>query len=403
MFSTLDRYPDNYYILSSRPCSEFIEFQRFTVLSSLPLTLEQAVSLIKKIKFDMEIKNRFLKVLETELFETHESFASNPLLLSIMLLTFDNYAEIPAKLHLFYSNAFETLYSKHDATKSGYRREMRSILSYDVFRNAFSCFCFITYSHNKYKFSHDEILSYLSRVIKLTKVSFDVNDYLYDLVSSLSVLYSEGEYYQFAHRSFQEYFSAVFLKELSDNQMEKLAMQLIRRDRIRASSDSVFSMLFDMAQLRFEKNILLPLLANIESSSPLPLCDCYLTKIYNKLSLIDAREFEEGEGVLCAMIFNDTAEAFFLYNCSNFYMSQDQREKDEAIQSNNKMVKYMESKGYQVNDQVGIDSLFLDEKMYELFKVTWYGSRIKLLSGLREYLSKKIEQAEDDIISLLEK
>ena len=158
-----------------------------------------------------------------------------------------------------------------------------------------------------------------------------------------------------------------------------------------------------MAQLRFEKNILLPLLANIESSSSLPLYDCYLTKIYSKLSLIDAREVEKGEGVFFAMIFNDTAEAFFLYNCSNIYMSQDQREMDEAIQSNNKMVKYMESKGYQVSDQVGIDSLFLDEKMYELFKVTRSGSRIKLLSGLREYLSKKMEQAEDDIISLLEK
>ena len=162
--SFCDQYPKNFYILSSRPCSEFIEFQRFSVLTSLPLTLAQAMSLIEKINFDKEIKERFLIALETKLYKTHESFASNPLLLSIMLLTFDNYAEIPEKLHLFYSNAFETLYSKHDATKSGYRREMRCKLSYDDFRNVFSFFCFITYSHSKYGFSHDEIVSYLSQV-----------------------------------------------------------------------------------------------------------------------------------------------------------------------------------------------------------------------------------------------
>ena len=67
----------------------------------------------------------------------HESFASNPLLLNIMLLTYDNYADIPEKLHLFYSNAFETLYIKHDATKGGYKREFKTKLSSDDFKRVF--------------------------------------------------------------------------------------------------------------------------------------------------------------------------------------------------------------------------------------------------------------------------
>ena len=401
--SFCDKYPKNHYILSSRPCSEFIEFQRFTVLSSLPLTLEQAMSLIRKINFDAEIKERFLKVLETELFSTHESFASNPLLLSIMLLTFDNYAEIPEKLHIFYSNAFETLYSKHDATKSGYRREMRCKLSYDDFRNVFSCFCFITYFHSKYKFSHDEIISYLSKVIKTTGIAFDVNEYIYDLVSSLSVLYNDGDYLQFAHRSFQEYFSAVFLKELSDNQMEQLALQIIKRDRIRASNDSVFSMLFDMAQLRFEKNILLPLLAKVEESSTGSLYNRYITKILHTISLLDARDVEDGEGILLAIEFNGTAAAKFLFDFSEFYMKGKLRDANEINQSSDRMVEYLESKGYCINDRIDVESLLEDEKMYELFKYTWFGKRIERLSNLREYLKRRVEQAEGDILCLLDK
>ena len=115
-----DRYSKNYFIISSRPYSEFVEFQRFTVLSMCNLSKEQAISLINKIEFDLDVKQHFIEALQSHLYSKHKSFASNPLLLNIMLLTFDNYAEIPEKLHLFYSNAFETLYSKHDATKSEY-------------------------------------------------------------------------------------------------------------------------------------------------------------------------------------------------------------------------------------------------------------------------------------------
>ena len=49
-----DRYSENYFIVSSRPYSEFIEFQRFTVLSLCTFSKEQAVSLIEKIWIESE-------------------------------------------------------------------------------------------------------------------------------------------------------------------------------------------------------------------------------------------------------------------------------------------------------------------------------------------------------------
>ena len=187
-----DKYPQNYYIISSRPYSEFIEFQRFTVLSTNPLSKIQAMDLIGKLEF-------------------------------IMLLTYDNYAEIPEKLHLFYANAFETLYSKHDATKAGYRRELKSELSYDSFKKIFSYFCFITYAQAKTEFSYDELVAFLKKV-SINKLTFNIECYIFDLVNSLCVLYKEGLHYKFAHRSFQEYFTALFLKELPDKLMKKMAI-----------------------------------------------------------------------------------------------------------------------------------------------------------------------------------
>jgi predicted NACHT family NTPase len=54
-----DKYSNNYFIMSTRPNDDFISFQRFTVLNSLPLTKKQAISLISKINIDYlaEAKN----------------------------------------------------------------------------------------------------------------------------------------------------------------------------------------------------------------------------------------------------------------------------------------------------------------------------------------------------------
>ena len=156
--------------------------------------------------------------------------------LILMLLTFDDYAEIPEKLHLFYSNAFETLYSKHDATKAGYRREMRSSLSYDSFRKVFAYFCFVTYYQSKYEMTHEELLSFLKKVSKsINTVDFDGENYILDLVNSICVLYKEGVSYKFTHRSFQEYFTAIFLRDLSDQSMKKMGLELIRKDYYRVT------------------------------------------------------------------------------------------------------------------------------------------------------------------------
>ena len=129
LFSFVDQYPDNYYLVSSRPCEQFIGWSRFTKFDTIPFSKEKAVNLISKIDYDTKTKDRFLTKLKDELYDRHQSFASNPLLLNIMLLTFDNYSEIPDKLHIFYYQAFDTMYSIHDATKpDGFKRDLKSSL-----------------------------------------------------------------------------------------------------------------------------------------------------------------------------------------------------------------------------------------------------------------------------------
>ena len=398
--SFCDRFSDNHFIISSRPYSEFVEFQRFSVLTLCSLSKDQALSLVQKIEFDQEIKQRFLAALDESLYERHTSFASNPLLLNIMLLTFDNYAEIPEKLHLFYANAFETLYSKHDATKSGYRRELRCSLSYDSFKKVFAYFCFITYYQGKIELTHDDILTVLKKVRSST-VSFDPADYIFDLVNSICVLYRDGVNYKFTHRSFQEYFTAIFLKELSDQNMQKMGIELVKKDYFKASHDSVFSMLRDMSEQRFEQNILLPLVVEFESEcedtdkydfyfeeiSPI-ISYCHINSD-NKIHLVLYRDFD-GKAVE------------FIYTMARYHISRSKDRTKQTNEAEDKLKEFLiKEREYKIEGRLEAIDYIDDHEVYTLLKETWIGDALRVMANLREILEQRRKAEELDLSCLL--
>ena len=135
-----DKYTDNMFVISSRPAGAFIYLHRFTVLNLCPFTKDQALSLIDKLDFrpdEPAIKANFRNELDNTLFRTHMEFTENPLLLTIMLMTYEQFAEIPSKMHIFYREAYITLSQKHDASKGAYKRVLKTGLTADRFADFF--------------------------------------------------------------------------------------------------------------------------------------------------------------------------------------------------------------------------------------------------------------------------
>lgn len=394
-----DLYSNNYYIISSRPYSEFIEFQRFTVLSLCNFSKEQAVSLVEKIDFDQRIKTQFSQALSDSLYEKHESFASNPLLLNIMLLTYDNYADIPEKLHLFYANAFETLYSKHDATKGGYKRELKAKLSIDVFKQIFSNFCFITYFQGKIEFTNQDLLAFLEKS-KIKNFELDIEAMIDDLVNSICVLYKGGLNYRFTHRSFQEYFSALFLKELSDENLRKISIELIKKDAHRVSNDSVFYMLYDMAETRMEQNVILPLLEIIEKDCACNKYDFYYTKLEPVFSFEIMEELAEPTipKLLLYTIINDGAVQFI----KNFVGRYHNRYFEIFKPEDSKLLEYLKKNmDYSLDEDVNGIALFENKEFYQIFRNTWIGNMINDIANFKDVLNRKKQEGESDLNKLL--
>jgi hypothetical protein len=80
--------------MSSRPDQELEGWPGFALIRLMPLTLQLAHDLVDLLPFEVEIKTKFQNDLRKELFAKHESFLSNPLLLSIMLLTYGQSAAL---------------------------------------------------------------------------------------------------------------------------------------------------------------------------------------------------------------------------------------------------------------------------------------------------------------------
>ena len=263
----VDRYPKNHYILSSRPYN-FRAFTRFTVMRLEPFSKKQAIEMIRKLEFhpeEPEIKNKFLKELDRSLFKEHEDFASIPLLLTLMMMTHAEYASIPSSLHEFYAQAFTTLAQKHDATKSSYHRIYRTGLTTDQFSSSFAEFCYLTYCSQKFELTGLELSQFYQRMNffqDLRNYKGTLDDYIYDLMVNLCLMYEENGKYSFTHRSFQEYFCALFFSQLPDAALEQVG-RFFERNSLRTGADQTFEMLYNMIRHRVEKTILLPRLEKL--------------------------------------------------------------------------------------------------------------------------------------------
>jgi hypothetical protein len=242
IISFSEKYSDNWLIVSSRPDNLLEGLAGFALFEVDPLDIDQAQELISKLPYDEDIKTKFQEDLGKELFKQHESFLSNPLLLSIMLLTYGQGAHIPNKLNVFYNQAYEALFQRHDALKSGFQRDRCTQLDIQDFAKVFSAFCLQTYDKTEFEFSRMQALKYLTEAKKISQIEYNSEDYLNDALQAVCLLVQDGINIVFAHRSFQEYFTARFIAECKPGIQRRLIEKYSKASR----TDTVMQILYEI-------------------------------------------------------------------------------------------------------------------------------------------------------------
>lgn len=258
-----NKYPLNMYVVSSREEGvSFNELETYTLVKACPLEKQQAILLTKKLGQKNEKTEEFSKLLECELYDKHRDFASNPLLLTMMYITFIDNNKIPEHLTDFYDSAYDALYKRHDANKEGlFKRDYKcKMLGEREFKDLFSYFCFQSYFQQQYEFSKEEINIYIQRGIEklgLEELLKKPEDFFDDIKDIVCLIVEEGNKYKFAHRSFQTYFAAYYTSiHITDEQQKLFFGEELNRGF--SYNEDFFHMLYRLGRERFSTNILEP-------------------------------------------------------------------------------------------------------------------------------------------------
>lgn len=384
-------------ILTSRPDENLSSLNHFTELHMSPLSLRKCISLIDKLPADEEIKNKFQLDLKNSLYQKHKSFLSNPLLLSIMLITYGYSADIPTKLSIFYNQAYEALFQRHDALKGAFQRKKETNLDIKDFAKIFSVFCILTYDKRKFEFSESDIIKYLETAKKITDLDFDTKKYLQDLVQSVCMLVQDGLLYTFSHRSFQEYFAAQFIINANDDTKRKL----IKKYKAYISEDNVFSLLYEMDQEFIENEVILPFLEDFFKKIKLKK-NIGITHFQRYVRLLYTRfYFKADEDDFYATIKDDYLNSminFILLDLKHCYTTR--YNKLNQSEYFNLLMKQSKETDIEFSTK---DLTIKSEFLNELFNNAIHFSKTTLiiLLEVQKYLIRKKDKSQDSITQIL--
>lgn len=214
----IDNYSKNYFLITSRPGSNVESLPRFDGYFVNELDIEQVKAFINlqlKNCGDEMLGGKIISVIEKPENADYQSYLSNPLLLSMFIMTFNSYPEIPKSKSKFYWNVYDTLCTKHDSfTKhGGYQHERKTGLQNEDFESILKWFSYIALFKGKYSFDDQYFTSLLKTIKDKLQLKCSITNLKEDLTVAISIIIIDGLEYKFPHKSLQEYFTALLIKD----------------------------------------------------------------------------------------------------------------------------------------------------------------------------------------------
>ncbi len=267
----IDKYPNNNYILTSRPYSNIEYFKRFHNYKIADLSVEDRIAFVKQ-QLKNDVDNRLSDKIIDSINETKhnyiDSFLKNPLLLTLYIMTYSKNSSIPSSKYVFYRRVFDVLFAEHDsATKVGFEREIKTQLNQETLEKVLQTFSFLSYFDNHFDFNKDYIFKQLNTIKeKNDNLKFKNNDFIEDMKLSIGLWVEDSGMYAFSHRSMQEYFASVFITCLSDKNKRSVYKKIVSFAMNRDFDIKNFlSLCYEMDREFFIKYYSLPILTKMKS------------------------------------------------------------------------------------------------------------------------------------------
>lgn len=228
--SFIKKYPKNKYILTSRPSSNAESIPLFHTFNILPLSDNGVIKFIKKQLIKDELKTKIIKTITDKKNIQYFYLLNNPLLLSLFILTYQINSNLPERKSSFYRQVFEALFTRHDSvSKLGFDREKLCNLNKEKYGSILEQFSIISLFERNFAFEESYFQDKLGKIRENEKDYglYEIDNLIEDLVVSIGIIQKDSIYYLFPHKSIQEYFAALFIKNMETPSLKEKAYQKI--------------------------------------------------------------------------------------------------------------------------------------------------------------------------------
>ena len=264
--------------MTSRDDESLGEFTQFEKYHIKPLSNTEAYKLIKKYdENNLEhIADDLINDIEkNDNYDILKEFLSNPLMVSLLYLTYQYKGVIPYKKHIFYRQVYDALFEKHDRIKGvGAIHNKKTGLDIEDFKKILSAMGFFSIKKGIVEFDKEEIRDLINTSISIYPTLAETNGKLFldDILHAVPLFVVEGIKFKWAHKSFAEYFAAEFIcNEIKDRE-EKIIDDML--SSLNSSKYyNVLEFIFDMDNSGATKYIIYPAIKNFVQTYPVKFSD----------------------------------------------------------------------------------------------------------------------------------
>lgn len=226
-------YSKNKFIVTSRPHTavEMLPiYHNYEVLGLTQIDIKEFINRQFEGVEKISLQDNLLNNIEKGYYAEQVEYLSNPLLLSMFILTYQNNSSVPLIKSEFYKQVFDTLYTIHDSlSKLGYEREKKSGMSRKGFTDFLEIFSFLSFFEEYFTFSKEYIETIFEKIKnRRNQLNGEFQDVIYDLVVSICIFRVEGKFYVFPHRSLQEYFCANYISKMHHENKKRVYFKIAK-------------------------------------------------------------------------------------------------------------------------------------------------------------------------------
>ncbi|MEO0970256.1 MAG: NACHT domain-containing protein, partial [Cyanobacteria bacterium J06639_18] len=213
-----DRFSSSQFVITCRIAAKEYTFTQFTEVEVADFKKEQIRKFTKnwfKIQNKLDYTNDFVKQLDDN--KQIEELATNPLLLTLLCLEFQDSRSFPADRAELYKRATQTLLRKWDDKRGIKREQVYKQLSVKRKEDLLSQIAFSTFNEKNYFFKRGIVENHIADYIinlpdapaEKKKLHLDSGAVLKSIEAQHGLLVERAKgIYSFSHLTFQEYFTA---------------------------------------------------------------------------------------------------------------------------------------------------------------------------------------------------